>query len=749
MANENYIGVAMGLDVTDLKSGLSEANKQIQLANSEFKAASSTMEDWSKSTDGVKAKITQLSSVLDLQKKKLAGLEAEHKQVVATQGENSEAARKLKVQINNQKAVVNTTERELNNYKETLQEAEKGTIDLTNVSLKAGKAVANVGEGATESGKGLDTLKGVAAGVGGVIAGLATAVAGVVTGFFGLAESTREFREDMSKLNAAFEGANLSATSAEKTYDKLFSVIGESDTAVEAAQQIALLANSEEEAAKWAEQATNVTATFGDALKPETFFEAANETLKLNEATGAYVQMLEGTGMSVEEFNAGLQACTTEAEKQAYMLEVSEKAMGKAGEAYEAANKDIMASQEAQAELSRSMADLGAIAEPIMTTLKLLAVDLLESIKPFVELIGSGLKGAFEGSAGASELLADGISGILETLIGKISDMLPMAISLIADLAPKLIAIILEQIPVLLTQILSQLPLILQTLISMINMVAMELSKMLPTLIPIVIDTILLLVETLLDNIDMIIDAGISLIMGLADGLIEALPILIDKIPIILDKLISAISRNSPKLLESGIQLIVKLASGLIQAIPQLVSKIPEIITSIVKGFKESGSSMKDVGLNLVEGIWEGITGAASWLKDKITGFAGNVADWFKDTFQINSPSKLIENEVGIDVGKAVVPSRPSALRQVKKSINKFSGYVADNLGGIKDGLDSSGVYGANYSANGGTLMGNTTINAGMTVNYNGKLSRKELKKIENDNYTSIKMKLKNEGLVG
>ena len=72
MANESYIGIAMGLDVTDLKAGLSEANKQIQLANSEFKSASSGLEDWTKSTDGLNAKITQLSTVLDLQKRKLA-----------------------------------------------------------------------------------------------------------------------------------------------------------------------------------------------------------------------------------------------------------------------------------------------------------------------------------------------------------------------------------------------------------------------------------------------------------------------------------------------------------------------------------------------------------------------------------------------------------------------------------------------------------------------------------------------------
>jgi phage-related minor tail protein len=144
--NENYIGISMGLDVSDLKSGLSEANKRIQLANSEFKAAASGMDDWAKSTAGLNAKTKQLDTVLKAQESKLAGLNAEYEKVVQEQGDSSEAARKLKVQINNQQAVVNKTRREFDNYSETLQAAESGTIDLQNVTLRAGKVVKNLGE---------------------------------------------------------------------------------------------------------------------------------------------------------------------------------------------------------------------------------------------------------------------------------------------------------------------------------------------------------------------------------------------------------------------------------------------------------------------------------------------------------------------------------------------------------------------------------------------------------------------------
>lgn len=157
--NTNYIGVAMGLDVSDLKSGLSEANKQIQLANSKFKAAASGMDDWTKSSEGLSAKIEQLDSVLKMQKSKLAGLKTEYEKVAAEQGENSEAARKLQIQINNQQAVVNKTEREFVNYKETLQGVEDGSIDLEKVTLKAGKVIKNFGEESEEASTAAEKLR--------------------------------------------------------------------------------------------------------------------------------------------------------------------------------------------------------------------------------------------------------------------------------------------------------------------------------------------------------------------------------------------------------------------------------------------------------------------------------------------------------------------------------------------------------------------------------------------------------------
>lgn len=668
MANNERLGASFSIDVTNLKAGIAQANRLIRESQSEFQAAAAGMDDWTESEEGLTAKIKSLNSITDIQRKKVDALQGEYDRLIADGLDPaSKEAVELRTKINNETTALNKNEKELAKQTQALKDLENGEKD-------AGDAADDMGD----KFGGLKAAGGIAAGA---IAAVGAACAGAVTAFFGLAESTREAREDMAKLESAFAGAGLAAESATATHTKLFGVMGENDTAVEAAQQIALLANSEEEAAKWADQAANVTATFGDALKPETYFESANETIKLGEATGAYAQMLEGTGYDVEKFNKELAACTTEEEKHALMLRISQEQMGKAGDAYRENNADIIAAQEAQANLNNTINDLGAIAEPIMTTLKTLAADLLTEITPFVSLMGEGLAGALNGTEGAADSLAEGLNGLITTALQKI-----------VEIAPFVIDTVLSLIPTLLTQILAQLPAILQTLLSMVSQTAKALGEMLPTLIPLVIDTVILLAETLLDNIDLIIDAGISLLIGLADGLLAALPRLIEKIPVIIEKLIIAITNNLPKILQMGIELTVKLGLGLIKAIPQLISNIPKIISALVGGFKNYFSNMNEVGKNLVSGLWDGIKNSFTWIKNKIKGWVGDVMAFLKKLFGINSPSKVMADQVGKNLALGIGVGFEKNIGEVNKQIGEAMTFddatvnVNANNGGVKGG---------------------------------------------------------------
>ena len=252
----------------------------------------------------------------------------------------------------------------------------------------------------------------------------AGAVAGVAAALLAAGESTKEYRQSMAKLSASFEASGKSAEGAKKTYNELYRILGDTDVAVEAAQQISLFAKSEEEAAKWAGLASGVVATFGDALTPETFFEAANETLSLGEATGAYTQMLEQAHLDVEDFNAKLAACNTEAERQALVFDVANGVLGDAGAAYEKNNAALIAQNEAQAKMTDAMSKLGEVTTPIMTMLTELGANILSQLTPYLQEFGEKyLPSIKEALSGVGDMIGKVITWIADnwTLISTLA----------------------------------------------------------------------------------------------------------------------------------------------------------------------------------------------------------------------------------------------------------------------------------------------------------------------------------------
>ena len=68
---EQNVTTKFKVDISDLKKGIADANKNIKLAYAEFKNATAGLDDWSKSADGLTAKIKQQNTVVEQEKKKL------------------------------------------------------------------------------------------------------------------------------------------------------------------------------------------------------------------------------------------------------------------------------------------------------------------------------------------------------------------------------------------------------------------------------------------------------------------------------------------------------------------------------------------------------------------------------------------------------------------------------------------------------------------------------------------------------
>ena len=88
-----------------------------------------------------------------------------------------------------------------------------------------------------------------------------------------------------------------------------------------------------------------------------------------------------------------------------------------------------------------------------MTTLKTMAADVLTAMLPFVSLMGEGLQGVLNGTAGAAETFAEGVSGVVEVLMEKLSTILPMLGEALLASLPVLLEVGISIITTLLTGI--------------------------------------------------------------------------------------------------------------------------------------------------------------------------------------------------------------------------------------------------------------------------------------------------------
>lgn len=148
--------------------------------------------------------------------------------------------------------------------------------------------------------------------------------------------------------------------------------------------------------------------------------------MKLGEATGAFTQMLEGAGWSVEDFNEYLAKCNTEAEKQAYMLGITEAILGEASDTYRDANSSIIEARLANSDYTDSLAEIGEKIEPVTTEVtkgfnKLLqkALELTEGID--MEKVVDGASKAFDGLGKALEWVFENGDTLLPLITGLVS----------------------------------------------------------------------------------------------------------------------------------------------------------------------------------------------------------------------------------------------------------------------------------------------------------------------------------------
>lgn len=309
MADGEKITTKLQVDVTDFKKGLSDANRYIRLASSEFDAATAGMDKWSSSADGLRAKLTQLDKTLDGQEAALSVLRAEYDRVVAEQGESSKGAEELAIKLNKQEAACKKTAAQIDHYKAALDDMENAADDAGGEADKLGKELDDVADSAKKADKAADSvgdglaskLGNAAKAAGNLAANMAKfaaksiatglkavgAAAGtLVSAFLATGETSKEWIANMNKLDAVAKESGRSTEAVRNQFTEFYGILGDETAATTTASNLEAIGLSQKNLSSVTNSMAGIWAKYGDSIPLDGLAESINESSRCAAVTG-------------------------------------------------------------------------------------------------------------------------------------------------------------------------------------------------------------------------------------------------------------------------------------------------------------------------------------------------------------------------------------------------------------------------------------------------------------------------------
>lgn len=649
------IGPKIGIDgEAEFRKQIQQITENIKTLGSELKVVASAADAEGESIDSLSQKNEILTKTIGQLEDRLTAQRSMLDRATEKYGEADSRTQKWQRTVNATETELNQLRAQINKNNTAMDKLESGTRDADDAMDDLGSAAESTGGKLSAMTVAMGNL--IASGIQAAI----SAVGNLVSSLWNLDEATEEFRRAQGRLNTAFEAAGFSAETAEEAYDGFYSILGDTDTATEASQLLAQLAENEEDVAKWTEIAAGVSGTFGDSLPIEGLIEAANETAKVGEVTGTLADALNWVGISEDEFNEKLAACSDESERNHLIMETLSAQYDDAADAFRRNNAVLIEARENQAAMGRTLANLGSTIANIKNQLTNALGPALRGIVDAFNAILSGEEGG-----GAS------LGAALQQFFASIGELAPQVMEVGGQILSGIAQGIVAALPTLLT-----------TGAQIIMQLASGILSAIPQMVAQLPQIITEFINYMSSEFPTILQEGTELFNNFVDGLIGAIPDMVAQLPEVITAFVGFITDNLPNILESGVSILTNLIEGIIGAIPDLVAALPQIINAIVTGIGDLMGNILDVGRSIVEGIWQGITNAGEWLVGKITGWFDGVVGSVKRFLGINSPSRVFADQVGANMALGVGEGFADEMGTVERQLNRAMSGLAPSVSG-------------------------------------------------------------------
>lgn len=384
------ISVSIGVQgESAFKKALTECQNSVKQLDSALKANAAEYENNADALGENVERAKLLKQAIETQKKMAEGLGDAVKYASEKYGEASSQTTKYVVAQNKAKEAVAKLEKEL---KDTGSEMEKLGRDSQTVGQQLERGLGDSAENTAKSIEEMynqlrDNIQDIRDMTGFSVMG------DVAGGFFdaakslsAFAESTRDYRGQISLLeqNATDAGFEWALVKAE--LDEINTVTGDLGASVEGISNLLATGFESTELQQAVEALAGAVIKFPDTLKFESLADGLQETIATGSAVGAFAELLERSGNSLDEFNEAMAKATTEEEKQQVALSyLANQGLEATYQGWQKNNEELINANTAAQNLTDKMAGLSKEVEPLNTAMTNMASATVGSITTLLQ----------------------------------------------------------------------------------------------------------------------------------------------------------------------------------------------------------------------------------------------------------------------------------------------------------------------------------------------------------------------------
>lgn len=358
------------------KNQMAQVNGELRNLKSEMTLVDATFKGQVNTTEALTAKHKVLRGSVEQQRERVRALTQAVEDATQAYGDNDKRTDGYRQSLNRAKAELINLNRELEDNERYLDEARKSADGCAESIDEYGKAVRDADSNKDPLGNlmaGFGNLKGLLAG-GAVVGGIKA----VGDAIMSVVEDTAEYRKIMGTLEISSERAGYSAQQTADIYRTLQGVLGDTQTAATTTANLQAIGLAQEDLVTVTNAAIGAWATYGDSIPIDGLSESINETIQAGKVTGTFADVLNWAGTSEDDFNAKLEAANGTTERANIVLqELKSQGLDQAGKAWQDANEDVVALNEATERWDGAMAQLGETLTPAATAIKNFGADAI------------------------------------------------------------------------------------------------------------------------------------------------------------------------------------------------------------------------------------------------------------------------------------------------------------------------------------------------------------------------------------